>query len=206
MNNKLIDKLNALGNELSTVSLTKINDTKLGFLSIEDYQVKLKNGAIFNRQKLLKSGKTRNAVVIVALTKDNKTYVIVEPRVFTKTGYSIEVPAGYVDDFETEASSAARELKEELGCVASTLIPLKSYYQDQGTSGAINTCFLALDCVKRYPQKLDKDEFIKYQKCSINNLYYLVDNGIISDANSIIAINETRAYLNRKKRKENNYE
>ncbi len=191
----IASKLEELKKEFQVVDIQHTQKTKRSFLSIEDYQVTLNNGAVFNRQKLVKGDKSGDAVIIVPVTKENEVFVIIQPRVFTKTGLGVEVPAGYVDSGESATKAAIRELKEEIGCVPSDLIHLKSYYQDQGISGAFNTCFLALDCEEKFPQNLDRDEYIKYLKCSLDDLYYLVDEGIINDANSIIAINETKKLM-----------
>ncbi len=197
----ILKELDKLRNELSVVNIKETSNHECNFLSIKNYQVILKNGAIFNREKLVKRGSSGNAVIIVPITEDSKSFVIVEPRVFTSSGTCVEVPAGYIDDGETEIEAAKRELKEELGCTAKELIPLKSFYQDQGISGAYNTCFLALGCKETHEQSLDKDEYIKYKKCSLNDLYYLVDTGVISDAGGIIAIGEAKKYLDKLKRK-----
>lgn len=196
---KIIKELDRIKEELKVASMRLLPKTQSKFLNIETYQVILKNGEIFNREKLLK-GKNNSAVVIVPITKDNKSLVIVQPRVFSDTQIGIEIPAGYIDPFETPRDAAIRELKEETGYVAEELIELKSYYQDQGISDAYNTCFLALGCEKKYEQQLDKDEYIKYVECTFNDLVYLVNHGLINDANGIIAINEARRVLNKRKK------
>jgi ADP-ribose pyrophosphatase len=190
----LISKLEILKEELKVVNIEEINSNN-SFLDIKTYQVTLNNGHSFKREKLLKGTHDGSAVVVVPITIDNKSIVIVQPRVLTSTGIGIEVPAGYIDKCETESDAALRELREETGYVPDELIKLKSYYQDQGISSAYNTCFLALGCKREYEQDLDKDEYIKYLECNFDDLVYLVDEGIINDANSIIAINESKKYL-----------
>lgn len=196
---KIINVLKNISEDLKVVSLKEIQKEGTGFLGIEKYQVILNNGAIFNRERLIKNNMSGNAVIIVPVTKDNESFIIVQPRVFTDTKVSVEIPAGYIDEGETPIEAAKRELREEIGCVAEELIPLKSFYQDQGISSAYNTCFLALGCKKIYEQDLDKDEYIKYLKCSLNDLYYLVDTGVIRDANGIIAVEETKKYMKGRK-------
>ncbi len=198
---KIIAELEKLKDELSVVSMKEIPPLEKSFLNIENYQVILKSGAIFSRQKLVKNKRKGDAVVIVPITEDGKSFVIVQPRVFTESGLGIEIPAGYIDPGESALDAAFRELREEIGCEAEQLIPLKSYYQDQGISGAYNTCFLALGCRECYQQKLDRDEYIKYIKCSFNDLTYLVNAGIINDANGIIAIEEAKKVMRRLKRR-----
>lgn len=195
---KIINELERLKDELSVVSMKEIPNADKSFLGIENYQVILKNGAIFSRQKLVKNKRKGDAVVVVPITEDNKSFVIVQPRVFTDNGIGIEVPAGYVDPGETPMDAAIRELREEVGLDAKEMIPLRSYYQDQGISGALNTCYLALGCEEKYPQKLDRDEYIKFLKINFSDLIYLLDNNYINDANGIIAINEAKRYLRKR--------
>ena len=195
---KIINELEKLKSELAVVNMRRLPKASKSFLQIENYQAILQSGDIVNREKLMKGKRDGSAAIVVPITKDNKSLVIVQPRVFKMDPMSIEVPAGYVDEAETAKEAALRELREETGYEAEELIELKSYYQDQGISAARNTCFLALGCEKRYEQKLDRDEYIKFLECNFSDLVYLVNEGFIDDANSIIAINEAKKYLRRR--------
>lgn len=192
---KIINELEKLKEELSVVSIRELPKTEKPFLKSVPYQVILKSGDIFTREKLVKGNREGSAAIVVPITKDNNSLVIVQPRVFKGDPVSIEVPAGYLDPGETHLDAAIRELKEETGYEADEIIELKGYYQDQGIGGAFNKCYLALGCEKKYEQKLDRDEYIKFLECKFSDLVYLLDNGYIDDANSIIAINEAKRYL-----------
>ena len=189
---KIIKELEKIKEDLRVLSLEKCEDKENLYLSVDTYLVKLTDERTFYRERLLKKNGDGSAVVIVPLTKDNKSLVVVQPRVFKEDKIAVEVPAGYIDQGETKEMAALRELREETGYVPEELIELKSYYQDPGISGAKNTCFLALGCEKKFKQDLDRDEYIKYLECSFNDLVYLVNNGIIDDVNGIIAIEEAR--------------
>ena len=189
---KIIKELEKIKEDLRVLSLEKCEDKENLYLSVDTYLVKLTDERTFYRERLLKKNGNGSAVVIVPLTKDNKSLVVVQPRVFKEDKIAVEVPAGYIDQGETKEMAALRELREETGYVPEELIELKSYYQDPGISGAKNTCFLALGCEKKFKQDLDRDEYIKYLECSFNDLVYLVNNGIIDDVNGIIAIEEAR--------------
>ena len=91
--------------------------------------------------------------------------------------------------------AARRELFEETGYVPKKLVWLGSFYQDQGCSGAYNQAFLAEGCRKIGNQKLDKDEVIRYFKCSIDELFELVSMGKINDCQSQLAIERSKQYL-----------
>lgn len=197
---KIIQELEKIKNEYKILNMKEVPKEQKNFLATEKYQVILENGAIISREKLLKKDKNGkykdgSAVIVLPLTSEKNSLIIVQPRVFTETGIGIEIPAGYIDEGETPMMAAERELREETGYEAEELIPLTSFYQDQGISGAKNHAFLALNCHKKYEQDLDRDEYIKYLECSFNDLIWLVNNGIINDANGIITIREAKKVL-----------
>ncbi len=194
---KLIEELEKLKEEFKILDMKEIPKGKRSFLTTPKYQVILNNGKIVEREHLLKNGRDGSAVIILPLTEDKKSIVIVQPRVFTETGIGVEIPAGYIDEGETPEEAARRELREETGYVARELIPLKSFYQDQGISGAYNHAFLALGCKKEHEQDLDRDEYIKFLECTFNDLIWLVNNGFINDANGIITIEQARKVMKR---------
>lgn len=198
MRKKIIEELERLKEEYKVLSKKELKGATQGFLSVKTYQCILNNDNVINREKLLKGKRDGSAVVVVPLTEDKNTILVVQPRVFTNDTIGIEVPAGYIDPGETPEEAALRELREETGYVPEELIPLASYYQDQGISSAYNHAFLALNCKKVYDQDLDESEYISYLECRYNEALELVDMGLINDANSIIALTKSRNILRRR--------
>lgn len=192
---ELVNKINDLKSDFKVVNMKEIPLGKKNFLKTKKYQCILENEAIFNREEVLKNGRVGHAVVIVPVTTDLKTVLIVEPRVLTEEAIGVEVPAGYVEENELREDAAIRELREETGYVPKDLIHLIDYYQDQGCSRAKISCYLATGCEKLYQQNLDKDEHIKFLECDYEQALQLIDDGIINDANSIIALTKSQKYI-----------
>lgn len=148
----------------------------------------INSGETIIREKLLKNGMEKEAVVILAITDKNEVLLSVEPRVFTKETVLANLPAGYREKNETIYEAALRELKEETGYVTNDIELINSYYQDQGISGALNYSFICRNCIKETKQNLDKDEYINIFKCNYNDIEELIKLGFIKDANSILTI------------------
>ena len=55
-----------------------------------------------------------------------------------------------------------------------------------------------LNCEKKYEQKLDGDEFIKYYKCTYEEALELIELGYINDANAIIALERAKKYVKKR--------
>ena len=99
---------------------------------------------------------------------------------------------------EKPEESALRELQEEVGVIPKKLIPLASFYQDEGISAAKNTAYLALGCTEGHEKHLDEGEFVKYFKCGFQDVLNLQEEGYIEGSNSIIAVEKAKPYFNKK--------
>jgi len=187
-----LQELNSYIEEIKLLRLIKSRQ-KSSFLQSEVYNCYLNNGRVINREKLIKGGKDGSAVIIIPVTE--KT--VIEPRVFTKEGYGIGFPAGYIETLEDPEASARRELEEETGYISDKLIELDSFYQDEGCSSSLNHIFLALDCIKEKQQKLDKDEIIKYMLFTYDELLELERLGYIKGANTKLAISKIKNKIRR---------
>lgn len=196
MRKEKLDELNEYV-ELLKTKRKKLMEMTGNFIKVNKYLVELNNGEVINREKILKGNSDGNASIILPVTVDGNVILVVQPRVFTRIGVGIELPAGYVDEGEDYEDAARRELFEETGYVPENVRLLGEFYQDQGCSGAYNKSFLAEGCRKIGSQSLDSSEFIKYFECSVDELYELVELGMINDLQSQYTIEKAKQYIRR---------
>lgn len=194
MRKEKLEELRDYIEELKTIKMSRV-DAQSRFLDIENYSCQLNNGRIIPREKIVKGGSDGSAVVILPITNEGNTLLVVQPRVYTKNTVGIELPAGYIEVGEDAEIAAQRELVEETGYVSNRMKLLTKYYQDQGCSAAFNHSYLALGCSKKYEQNLDKDEVIKYFECSYEEALELMELGYINDAGSIITFLKSKQYV-----------
>lgn len=196
MRKEKLEELNEYVELLKTKKKTLLE--KAGnFINVEKYLIELNNGEVITREKILKGNTSGNASIVLPVTVDGNVILVVQPRVFTKSGVGIELPAGYVDEGEDYEDAARRELYEETGYAPENMILLGEFYQDQGCSSAYNKSFLAEGCRKIGQQCLDSSEFIKYFECSIDELYELIERGMINDLQSQFTIEKAKQYIRR---------
>lgn len=197
-----IEKLRELQSyikQFQIVGREKLDDEPR-FLHINRYQYRLQDGKTLIREQVIKQNGTGSAAIILPMTKDGNTILVVQPRVLSRQGVGVEVPAGYIESGEKPIDAAKRELMEETGYTSNRMIELASYYQDQGCMQAYNHSFLALDCEQITAQQLDEDEYIHYFECTYEEALELVELGYINDANSVLALEKSKEFIRRWKK------
>ena len=109
----------------------------------------------------------------------------------------IELPAGRLEPDEEPASCAARELEEEIGYRANSLIPLAAYYASVGNSNEKMYLYLALDPEKT-EKRLEADERVQEVVLSLETVREKLAGREFEDSKTIIGLREALAYLERK--------
>ena len=118
-----------------------------------------------DREKISKSFSDKSACIVMPITHDNNTILVVQPRLSTLEGIGVELPAGYIEPGEDAKTGALRELREETGYVPDEMIYLDKFYQDQACG------------VRAY-------NYLKYFECSVDDAYELINLGYINDVQS----------------------
>lgn len=198
MIDEIIKKIN---NDIEEIKVIDYQEEKLNtdtnFIGLKTGSFKLNNDNTIIREGVYKRKGEGNAVCIFAVTTDKKILIVIQPRVAlpTDTKINIELPAGYMEPNESSIQSALRELEEETGYTSNDITLVDSYYTSLGFSGERIDLLLALDCIKVGDQKLDEDEFVRYEVVSLEEFEYLLNNNYIMDANARIGYYRYLEYL-----------
>jgi len=200
-------RLNEIKKKINKLKVTSYKETEV--ISDSNFlKIVRGNYCLFNNKEIVRESVTANmdnkdASCIFALDKDNNILVVIQPRVVidNDTKVNIEVPAGYIEEGEDKKVAALRELREETGYTTNNIVLLDSYYPSIGGSVQKIYLFLAINCEKKYKQKLDKDEYIEFEKLSIDEFMYLINNNYIHDINTRLGFYKVLEYLENYKMK-----
>lgn len=119
---------------------------------IESLDLRFSNGVERTYERMKPSG--RHAVLVVPVTEQGDLLLIREYSAGTER-YELGFPKGLIDQGESAAEAANRELKEEIGFGAKALQPLKEVVLAPSYFSSKMTLFLAQDL---YPEQLEGDE------------------------------------------------
>lgn len=148
-------------------------------------KVELPNGVIVDDYYVI--GPWRVAMVMPITA--NNTIVFIRQYKQGAGEITTEFPAGFIEDNETPEEAAKRELREETGYQADTLIYLGEIANETTKIDKTNHSFIATNLESRGKQNLDSQEDIELVEVPINKL----DEFIVSGENLIPA--ETLAHI-----------
>lgn len=164
-----------------------IFDGKILHLYRDD--IALPNGQPAERELIRHIG----AVCVIPVTDDGMVVMERQYR-YPVDEVILEIPAGKLDyKGEDHEAAALRELEEETGYRAGTLVPLGKFYPACAYSDETIWMYLAKDLTRGDCHR-DQDEFLDVELIPLQTLVQQVLEGRIPDAKTQIAILKAAAY------------
>lgn len=148
--------------------------------------VKLPNGKLAFREVVEHS----QGVCIMPIV-NNKIIFVKQFRAGTNQ-FSLELPAGMVDQAEETLAAAKRELAEETGYSSTNITYLGGYYVSPGFTNELVHLYIAKNLFLDEKQ-CDEDEFIEIIKLPLNDVLQLIKDHQITDMKTVLLIS---LYLN----------
>ena len=164
----------------SSIASRRVFDGKIMRVRVDT--VKLPNGVQASREVV----EHRPAVVLVPIDKSENVILVRQYR--HAVGETLlEAPAGVVEEGETPSECGQRELQEETGYRARSLVSLGSFWTTPGFCDEFMFAFVARDLV---PSALepDPDEEISTERLPLSRVSGLIRSGEIRDAKTIAAL------------------
>ncbi|MFC3912605.1 ADP compounds hydrolase NudE [Pseudaeromonas sharmana] len=151
---------------------------------IESLHLRFANGV--ERQYERMQGGHQGAVMLVPI-QDDGTLLLVREYAAGTHAYELGFPKGVIDPGENADQAGNRELMEETGFGAGTLIPLKELTLAPGFLGSRMSVLLARDL---YPEQRDGDEPEPLERVSwpLAQAQALLAEPEFSDARSVAAL------------------
>lgn len=151
--------------------------------------VRLEDGRQTLREVVVHPG----GVCVLALEEDNTTYIVRQFR-YPFFLVTTELPAGKLDGPEDPEKAARRELSEEVGVEAESLVYLGGMLASPGFCTEVLHIFLARG-LRHGRQHLDEGEFLTAQRVPFRELFDRVMKGEIVDMKTVCAVLKVREYL-----------
>ncbi|MEU0676118.1 NUDIX hydrolase [Streptomyces sp. NPDC006172] len=142
--------------------------------SVVEAEYRLPSGAV----DVFSIRQDRSSVAVLALTVTGE--VLVTRQFRPGPGRLVhELPGGYIEDGETPAAAAERELLEETG-YAGDLEVVGSCFADSYSS-AVRFCAVSRNCTREQSPRPDSTEFMEVSEVSLPELRRLLRSGDVTD-------------------------
>ena len=151
-------------------------------LKVFSDKVMMPNGNAATREIVVKN----DAAAIVPVDEKGNIILVRQYRHPAKD-MILEIPAGTFEFGEDPYDCAKRELEEEIGYKANSIVFVNWTYASVGICSEKIYLYIATDLVKTQ-QNLDEDEFLEIEKYPLEQAYKMVFDGTIRDSKTVMGI------------------
>ncbi|MDR0875251.1 MAG: NUDIX hydrolase [Clostridiales Family XIII bacterium] len=151
-------------------------------LNLRKDKVTVKGGRTSYREIVEHSG----GVIILGVTAEGRIPMVRQYRKALEKA-AFELPAGKLEPGEDPAIAALREFREETGYTAADIRHVSAFYPTVGYSTELLHIYFA-DGLTAGETDFDENESIEISEHTPEELYAMIDEGIIDDGKSLIAL------------------
>ncbi len=173
--------------EEKTLGVEEIYNGKI--IRVTKEQIELENGKQSIREVVYHSG----GVCVLPVDNDGNIYLVKQFRYPFKT-VLFEIPAGKREAGEEPLACGIRELKEEIGAEAESVVSLGKLYPTVAYDTEVIYMYLATG-LSFGETHLDEGEFIDVVKMPFDKAYQMVIDDEIPDAKTQIAILKAKNFI-----------
>lgn len=167
---------------LESRKILNSGDGKTVFMELYEDKVKTSKGHVITYTRYLSSD-----VVIVVPFLDNERLVMIRQYRYPLDKVLLEFPAGHVEGTEDPLETARRELEEETGYRASSVVPIYRYHPSVSRSNQTVHVFKAGGLGAPSKTWHDGGEDIKVEIVNINQLRRLINERKVESAGTLIS-------------------
>lgn len=128
----------------------------------------------------------KGAAAIIPIDTDGKVIMVRQYRNAVNR-YTLEIPAGGLNEGEDNRTCAIRELEEETGYKSNEVEHLMDLFTTFAFCDEQIGIYYATNLIPS-KQNLDEDEFINLERYSINELTKMILDGVIQDSKTIAGL------------------
>lgn len=156
-------------------------------VSLDVDQVRFPDGSTGEMEIIRHSGAAAILPFVSDPAGEDPQIVLLRQYRYAADGYLYEVPAGKLEEGETPAQCAARELREETGCSAQRIEPMFSFLTTPGFTDEVIHSFMATGLTTGDKQ-LDADEFSEVVPMKLSQALKMIQTNEIRDAKTALII------------------
>jgi ADP-ribose pyrophosphatase len=156
-------------------------------ISLDIDQVRFPDGTVGELEIIRHPGASAIVPFLSDPAGDDPQVLLLKQYRYAAGGTLYEIPAGRLEPDESPETCARRELLEETGCTAGSLVPLTSMFTTPGFTDERIHLFLATGLVRGESHR-EADEFIEIETMSLAAALEMVRLGEIQDAKTALGL------------------
>jgi ADP-ribose pyrophosphatase len=156
-------------------------------ISVDVDEVQFPDGSSGNLEMVRHSGASAVLPCLTDPLGDDPQLLLIKQFRYAAEQVLIEIPAGRLEPNEEPEACARRELREEVGCTATNLQRLTTFYTTPGFTDERIHLFVATG-LTRGDTAHEADEFIETIVLRMSEALAMIERGEITDGKTIVAL------------------